>query len=562
MKGFSFMKKSLPLGLLLLLTTILPIVCLALYSILLLPYVIENYFNLSIKEDLKAAAEMTQAFVDSIPGDVAIIDGELYKGDTNVTDSMFFKDDRHIEITVFYEATRVATSIVDSNGAPILGTPMSQDIRSTVLVERKELFTTDAKVQNQDFYGYYIPTYTGAVFAGIPKEGVVTLLRKVNSVINIGVIVVLAVFISSSVSLSLALHKKVARIVTSINKFEQHNFVDTVPNSTFIREINTIAKCVERVRITLVDSLRSIKNSTEALSDISGQQEVQAKDGTCTVSDINNAVSDIAHNETTMVSVVANSREVINQLNASVEAINSAMSHVVDITSTVTDNCSQLSTNIDHCSSCMTTSVTAVDDGVNCVGDMRNVVREVELTAEKIIAIAKQTSLLSLNASIEAARAGVAGRGFSVVAGEIQKLASESNLAAHTISQLLDSVTVAVSKSIESTNDMRTYVDDTKDVLMKAMSKVSDVVNNVDEINNATVVVSASIKQLSDVAKELTSIVDNISEMSMTNAASTEETSAALENLSSNLIKISDSCAEVNSTVLLVKNELDKIRTD
>ena len=46
------------------------------------------------------------------------------------------------------------------------------------------------------------------------------------------------------------------RIVTSINKFEQHNFVDTVLNSTFIREINTIAKCVERVRITLVDSLR------------------------------------------------------------------------------------------------------------------------------------------------------------------------------------------------------------------------------------------------------------------------------------------------------------------
>lgn len=562
MKGFSFMKKSLPLGLLLLLTTILPIVCLALYSILLLPYVIENYFNLSIKEDLKAAAEMTQAFVESIPGDVSIIDGELYKGDTNVTDSMFFKDDRHIDITVFYEAARAATSIVDSSGAPILGTPMSQDIRSTVLVERKELFTTDAKVQNQDFYGYYIPTDTGAVFAGIPKEGVVNLLRKVNSVINIGVIVVLAVFISSSVSLSLALHKKVARIVTSINKFEQHNFVDTVLNSTFIREINTIAKCVERVRITLVDSLRSIKNSTEALSDISGQQEVQAKAGTCTISDINNAVSDIAHNETTMVSVVANSREVIDQLNASVEAINSAMSHVVDITSTVTDNCSQLSTNIDHCSSCMTTSVTAVDDGVNCVGDMRNVVREVELTAEKIIAIAKQTSLLSLNASIEAARAGVAGRGFSVVAGEIQKLASESNLAAHTISQLLDSVTVAVSKSIESTNDMRTYVGDTKDVLMKAMSKVSDVVNNVDEINNATVVVSASIKQLSDVAKELTSIVDNISEMSMTNAASTEETSAALENLSSNFIKISYSCAEVNSTVLLVKNELDKIRTD
>ena len=55
---------------------------------------------------------MTQAFVESIPGDVSIIDGELYKGDTNVTDSMFFKDDRHIEITVFYEAARAATVLM------------------------------------------------------------------------------------------------------------------------------------------------------------------------------------------------------------------------------------------------------------------------------------------------------------------------------------------------------------------------------------------------------------------------------------------------------------------
>lgn len=71
----------------------------------------------------------------------------------------------------------------------------------------------------------------------------------------------------------------------------------------------------------------------------------------------------------------------------------------------------------------------------------------------EITSIAEQTNLLALNASIEAARAGEHGRGFAVVAEEVRKLAEQSSQTAHSISDLLITVTEASNKSVEEVNN-------------------------------------------------------------------------------------------------------------
>lgn len=84
-------------------------------------------------------------------------------------------------------------------------------------------------------------------------------------------------------------------------------------------------------------------------------------------------------------------------------------------------------------------------DGINKISDLihttNNSVQEIKEAVSLISSIASQTNLLSLNASIEAARAGDAGKGFAVVASEIQQLADQSDKSADTIYQVITNLT-------------------------------------------------------------------------------------------------------------------------
>lgn len=93
------------------------------------------------------------------------------------------------------------------------------------------------------------------------------------------------------------------------------------------------------------------------------------------------------------------------------------------------------------------------------VENSRNVSKINELTGQ-ILSIASQTNLLSLNASIEAARAGDAGRGFAVVADEIRGLADNSTETANNIQDISAMVTEAVSKLAQNATAMLTFIDE------------------------------------------------------------------------------------------------------
>lgn len=86
------------------------------------------------------------------------------------------------------------------------------------------------------------------------------------------------------------------------------------------------------------------------------------------------------------------------------------------------------------------------------------VVTQIKIMVDSIEAIAKQTNLISLNASIEAARAGEAGRGFSVVADEIRKLADQSSQSVTSIHLVIESVQKSFSSLLANTQDVLAFM--------------------------------------------------------------------------------------------------------
>lgn len=143
---------------------------------------------------------------------------------------------------------------------------------------------------------------------------------------------------------------------------------------------------------------------------------------------------------------------------------------------------------------------------------------EINQIVEEIDEIAFQTNILALNASVEAARAGDAGRGFSVVADEVRRLAAKSSEASKLTAELIKKNTEAVSSSIGAVD--------------AAAQKLQESVQGAKEVNQMVESISQVSVQQADAIMQVRQSVERISEIVQGNSATAEESAAASEELS------------------------------
>ena len=136
---------------------------------------------------------------------------------------------------------------------------------------------------------------------------------------------------------------------------------------------------------------------------------------------------------------------------------------------------------------------------------------------ELINTIAEQTNLLALNATIEAARAGEAGRGFAVVASEVRSLAQRSAAAAKEIKALIDNSVEKVDAGSKLVNQAGTTMEE----IVQSIQRVTDIMG---EITAATQEQTAGIEQINQAISEM----DNVTQQ---NAALVEEAAAAAQSM-------------------------------
>jgi len=156
--------------------------------------------------------------------------------------------------------------------------------------------------------------------------------------------------------------------------------------------------------------------------------------------------------------------------------------------------------------------------------------------------------MLALNAAIEAARAGEFGKGFSVVADEIRKLAENNNQSAKMIESLIRNIQQMVSQTIKTAADVGTNIKYGSSIIEGVYGELENVTESITNINSRIHNVSASIQEQSASNEELSQAMENINSSNIEIASSIQNVADNIATQSKTISKLSNVSFELNES--------------
>jgi len=172
--------------------------------------------------------------------------------------------------------------------------------------------------------------------------------------------------------------------------------------------------------------------------------------------------------------------------------------------------------------------------------------------------IAHQTNLLALNAAIEAARAGEHGQGFTVVAGEVRKLAEESGEAAEDIGKKIKEMLLKTGKAVETINRGASKVIDGVNIANVAGNNLDKIVSSVLNVNKMIQDISSASTEQSQNIDSLRGSIESISGATKITSEGTRRVASAVNEQLSHIRQYMSITKELLTLVQLMGDMLDK----
>ena len=275
-----------------------------------------------------------------------------------------------------------------------------------------------------------------------------------------------------------------------------------------------MAKMQEQLR----DTLQQISGSATQLASAAEELNSVTEESARGLQQQNNEIEQAATAVTEMTSAVEEvARNAVSTSEASAEATRSATDGR-DLVMETVSAIERMSNDV------QSTSV--------LVGNLAEQSRDIGKVLDVIRGLADQTNLLALNAAIEAARAGEAGRGFAVVADEVRALAHRTQQSTSEIERMVSSIQGGTEQAVSSMRNSTERAESTLSIARGAGSALDTITGAVAQINERNLVIASAAEEQAQVAREVDRNLVNINDLSVQSATGAHQTSAASAELS------------------------------
>lgn len=323
---------------------------------------------------------------------------------------------------------------------------------------------------------------------------------------------------------------EIGQLIRWINRFisNQMNMIKRVKNALAISK--STVKTVSASNVKIQDSIHKIENAVQILSNNSAEQ---------------NHLFNATQHE---VKKISDSFE----KNSNLDELLQSMKEKTEATTLLARNSDHMQTDTESANQQLEH---AMSDAVASIVSLEQESKEITKIVSTISGISSQTSLLALNASIEAARVGEAGKGFAVVAEEIKKLSEGTNFATGTIAKLISSI----QKEIYNTNHSIIRIEEKVKTSIKHSTESMKAVGLIIDISKTISYILEIMSEQSTIIKEVKSNIISMSKQNENNTIVGEKSSKETLELVSYIIKQTEKLSKVVESLEYSTEDLEEI---
>lgn len=344
--------------------------------------------------------------------------------------------------------------------------------------------------------------------------------------------ILFAIFASSAVFMFLSgrqYKKIISQFSNDLERFKTGDFSNMIDPKAY-GLLKFVASVVNHVISDIRSLIESFFNLSLSITQASRKVTATSENAIGAIEEISKTIDEIAKGASSQAEEAQLGVQVVDKLSDQINFVYESYSGITNETNKIIDlntvGLKSVTTLRDKSKETYETSekIFAV------VENLTNTTKDIGLFVESIENIAEQTNLLALNAAIEAARAGEAGKGFAVVADEVRKLADQSRKSTEEINNLMQNIQEESALAISSMEIMKKVSQEQNIAVDKTNSSFADIANAIDYIVEKINDVNKAVIKMQNDKSEVISSIENISSVSQQTAASSQEVAATTEN--------------------------------